>query len=123
MNPLFAALGLNKAIGWALTALATAALLYGAYAVIYNRGVHAERARWEAKIAAANAKTTAADDKAKSDAAAQRVKDAAANAEQRKDYDHAIDTAKPGVPSDASRRLNCERLRRAGRDTSAVTGC
>ncbi len=104
------------ALSWLTTALLALALLWGAKAM-YERSVIREH---DAKI---TAKTTATDAKAKIEAAERRATDTATNAQAEKERSDAINQAVDGAPSDASVRLNCERMRKAGKDTSRLTAC
>lgn len=104
------------ALSWLTTALLALALLWGAKAM-YERSVIREH---DAKI---TAKTTATDAKAKIEAAERRATDTATNAQAEKERSDAINQAVDGKPSDASVRLNCERMRKAGKDTSRLTAC
>jgi hypothetical protein len=104
------------ALSWLVTALAAIALLGGAKAM-YDRSVVREH---DAKV---TAKTTATDAKAKIEAAEQRATDTAANAQAEKERSDAINQAVDGKPSDASVRLNCERMRKSGKDTSRIAAC
>lgn len=104
------------ALSWLTTALAALALLWGAKA-LYERSVIREH---DAKV---TAKTTATDAKAKIEAADQRATDTATNAQAEKERSDAINQAVDGKPSDASVRLNCERMRKAGKDTSRIAAC
>ncbi|MET0364508.1 MAG: hypothetical protein ABW169_07620 [Sphingobium sp.] len=56
-------------------------------------------------------------------ASAAREADTVRINDQVKETTHAIDKASDGAPSDAAVRLGCDRLRRAGRDTSAYPAC
>lgn len=105
-----------NALSWLTTALTVIALLWGAKAM-YERSVIREH---DAKI---TAKTTATDAKAKIEAADQRAIDAVANAQAEKERTDAINQAVDGKPSDASVRLNCERMRKSGKDTSRIAAC
>ena len=57
------------------------------------------------------------------EAADQRAIDAVANAQAEKERTDAINQAVDGKPSDASVRLNCERMRKSGKDTSRIAAC
>jgi hypothetical protein len=95
----------------AIAALATAALV--ALAVLkgcYDRAlIERHQARIEARAS-----------EARGQAEAERATDAAIAAANRKDLDHAIDTAPPGgTLSPAAHALACERLRKLGRVPAA----
>ena len=107
---------LAAALSWFITALVAIALLWGAKAM-YDRSVVREH---DAKV---TAKTIATDAAAKIEAAEQRATDTAAIAQSEKERSDAINQAEDGKPSDASVRLNCERLRKSGKDTSRIAAC
>jgi hypothetical protein len=95
----------------AIAALAAAALI--ALAVLkscYDRGViERHQAQIETRTSQARGR-----------AEAERAGDAAANSANRKDLDHAIDTApQGGTLSPAAHALSCERLRKLGRIPAA----
>ena len=104
------------ALSWLATALAALALLWGAKA-LYDRSVIREH---DAKV---TAKTIATDAEAKIEAAERRATDTATNAQAEKERSDAINQAVDGKPSDASVRLNCERMRKSGKDTSRIAAC
>lgn len=56
-------------------------------------------------------------------ASEQRAKDSVANTKRDEERKDAIAKATDEPPSDASRRLGCERLRQAGYDTSRIPAC
>lgn len=68
-------------------------------------------------------KTLTTDTKAKDKAAEQRVTDTLAIDAAQKGRDDEIAKAPHGKPSDAAVRLGCERLRKAGTDTSGIAAC
>ena len=68
-------------------------------------------------------KTLTTDTKAKDKAAEQRVTDTLAIDAAQKGRDNEIAKAPAARPDDARNRLNCERLRRAGKDTSGYPAC
>ena len=104
------------ALSWVATALATIALLWGAKA-LYDRSVIREH---DARV---TTKTIATDATAKIEAAEQRATDTATIAQSEKERSDAINQAVDGKPSDASVRLNCERMRKSGKDTSRIAAC
>ena len=95
-------------------------LLLGALGVAkcsYDRSVIKEH---DAEI---TRKTTETDFEAKLEAADQRARDQAIiTADERKRSDE-IRKAPDSKPSAARVRLNCERMRRAGQDTSRIAAC
>lgn len=105
-----------KLASWAaLAALVIAILAIGK--CTYDRRLIADH---DAKV---TQKTLTTDTKAKDKAADQRVTDTLAIDAAQKGRDNEIAKAPAARPDDARNRLNCERLRRAGKDTSGYPAC
>lgn len=105
-----------KVIAWALIiALIVAALSIAK--CTYDRNLIADH---DAKV---TTKTLTTDTKAKADAAEQRGADTIAIDTAEKERNDAINAAPAARPDDARNRLNCDRLRRAGKDTSGYPAC
>lgn len=105
-----------KLASWgAIILLAVAILAIGK--CTYDRRLIADH---DAKV---TQKTLAIDTKAKDKAADQRVTDTLAIDAAQKGRDNEIAKAPAARPDDARNRLNCERLRRAGKDTSGYPAC
>lgn len=105
-----------KLASWtALAALVIAILEIGK--CTYDRRLIADH---DAKV---TQKTLTTDTKAKDKAADQRVTDTLAIDAAQKGRDNEIAKAPAARPDDARNRLNCERLRRAGKDTSGYPAC
>lgn len=68
-------------------------------------------------------KTQTTDFKAQLEAADQRARDQAEITASERGRSDEIRKAPDSVPSAARQRLNCERLRRAGQDTSRIATC
>ena len=68
-------------------------------------------------------RTTETDFKAQLEAADQRARDQAIISTDERNRQDEIRKATDSKPSDASLRLNCARLRRAGQDTSGIATC
>jgi hypothetical protein len=104
---------------WARYVAAVVALiaLLGMAKCSYDRGIIKDH---DADVTAETVKTDGA---AKEKAAEERGADKATIDKAEKDRSDAINQATDGKPSDASIRLNCERLRRAGKDTSRIAAC
>lgn len=90
---------------------------FGVAKCSYDRAVIAEH---DAEI---TRKTTETDFEAKLDAADQRARDQAGIADDERKRSDAIQKAPDSKPSAARNALNCERLRRAGTDTSRLAAC
>lgn len=108
--------GIPTWVRYAALAVALVALL-GVAKCSYDRGVI------EDHDAAVTAKTVQVDGKAKERAAEERGEDKAQIDQAEKERSDAIKKAPDSGPSAASIRLNCERLRRAGKDTSRIAAC
>jgi len=95
-------------------------LLIGALGVAkysYDRSIIKEH---DAEI---TKRTVETDFKAQLEAADQRARDQATIATDERNRQDEIRKATDSKPSDASIRANCERLRRAGKDTSRLAAC
>lgn len=119
MNPLaiWKAASLLQRIGVSIGILIA---LVGAWKLFwwqYDRSVIQEH------DAAVTAETLATDSAAKIEAAERRATDTATIAAEEKERNDEIQKATDSGPSAASIRLNCERLRRAGKDTGRITAC
>lgn len=71
----------------------------------------------------ANNKALEAQIKAEESASRERLRNAETNSETRRSYEDAILVPRAGDSDDAGVRLACERLRRAGHDTTGLPGC
>lgn len=100
-------------------ALAVIALL----AVVYLKGVNAERDRQEAAKAVAIVEAMKTDEKAKEKAAEVRLADAAEVAEMKEDLTNAVASLPDDVPSARRVALACARLRAQGADLSGIPAC
>lgn len=105
-----------KLASWAALAVLVAAIL-AIGKCTYDRRLIADH---DAKV---TQKTLTTDTKAKDKAADQRVTDTLAIDAAQKGRDNEIAKAPAARPDDARNRLNCERLRRAGKDTSGYPAC
>lgn len=83
----------------------------------YDRRVVADH---DAKVTGKALRTDAA---AKDEAAAQRARDTISINQAEKERNDAINSEPAGRPDAARNRLNCQRLRRAGLDTSGFAEC
>lgn len=107
---------LAKAGAWVILALAIIIAL-AVTKCTYDRDLI------ERHDAAVTDKTLRTDTKAKEEASERRSEDAISIGEAKKGRDDAIRKAPEGRPDDARNRLNCERLRRQGTDTSGLAAC
>lgn len=92
-------------------------LVVGLGKCAYDKGIIAKH---DAKITAETVKT---DFEAKLDAADRRARDSATIQEDERLRHDAIEQAPDSKPAAARNALNCERLRRAGQDTSRIAAC
>jgi hypothetical protein len=120
LTPFLASIGipepLRKLVAYVGLALLVIALL-GLAKCTYDRSIISAH---DNKI---TAKTVQKDSKAKEQSAVERANDAAAITKAEKERNDAILKGPAVKPSPASIRANCERLRRAGTDTSRIPVC
>lgn len=120
LTPFLASLGvpepLRKAVGYATLAIALIALL-GLAKCSYDRSLIRQH---DAEV---TAETVRQDSAAKEQAATERATDTATISKAQEERNHAINNGQPNKPSAASIRHNCERLRKAGADTSRIPEC
>lgn len=118
--PLLARVGvpepLRKIVGYASLVIAIVALL-GLVKCSYDRSLIRQH---DAEI---TAETVKKDSAAKEEAAVERATDTAAINQAEKERSDAINKGPAVKPSPASIRHNCERLRRAGTDTTRIPQC
>lgn len=109
----------GKLAPW-VAGIAAIALLAAAVAVwdYFDDRAAVKQATLEANNAALEAQIRAEDR-----AARERGRNAETNSQTERAYEDAILVPKAGDSDDPGVRLACERLRRAGHDTSAVSGC
>lgn len=105
-----------RPLAWALVIGAALALLSVAKCTYDGRVVE----RHETKV---TTKTLHTDTAAKEEAAAQRARDTIHINQAEKERKDAIHAKPAGRPDAARNRLNCDRLRRAGLDTSGFAEC
>lgn len=86
-------------------------------------GRRSESARQDAARAAANVEVVKKDGDAKTVAATERATDTILTDQKHKELIDAVQTAPDSAPDAARVRLGCERLRQAGRDTTAIPAC
>lgn len=114
--------GLRRVAAWAGLALLAGGLFLaarGGFALWIERHDRKVIAAYKNEQRVAQAERQAA---IEAEAAKARTADAVANRDQQEDYHDAIhDPA--GDPADAHVRLNCERLRRAGRTAAELPEC
>ena len=89
----------------------------------YRAGVSDERARGELALAKANQRFLQQKARADELAASQRLTDTIAVNRQEQELRDAIADTPDSAPDATRIRLGCERLRRAGRDTSRIAAC
>lgn len=92
-------------------------LVVGLGKCAYDKGIIAKH---DAKI---TRETMETDFKAKLEAADHRARDQASIANDERKRSDAIQKAPDSKPAAARNALNCERLRRAGQDTSRIAAC
>jgi hypothetical protein len=118
--PLLARVGvpepLRKAVAYASLAVAVLALL-GLAKCTYDRSLIRNH---DAEV---TAETVKKDSAAKEQASEERANDTAIINQAEKDRNDAINKGPAVKPSPASIRHNCERLRRAGTDTTRIPQC
>jgi len=118
--PLLARVGvpepLRKAVAYASLAVAVLALL-GLAKCTYDRSLIRNH---DAEV---TAETVKKDSAAKEHASEERANDTAIINQAEKDRNDAINKGPAVKPSPASIRHNCERLRRAGTDTTRIPQC
>lgn len=105
----------RPAIFAGLFVLAISATIIGK--VIYDRTLIRQH---DAEV---TAETVRQDSAAKEQAATERTTDTATISKAQEERNHAINNGQPNKPSAASIRHNCERLRKAGADTSRIPQC
>lgn len=120
LTPILASLGvpegLRKLVAWAgLIVLAVSVL--GLSKCAYDRSLIRSH---DAEV---TAETLKKDSAAKEQAATERATDTETISKAEKERNDAINNGQPNKPSAASVRLNCDRLRRAGTDTSRIPQC
>jgi hypothetical protein len=110
------ALGVSKMVA-RLGLIGIALLLVGLAYLSWKNGIISD---YEAEV---QAEVLNVDVVAKEDAAIQRANDTAETTQAEKDRNDAINQAPDSQPSAARNKLNCERLRRAGKDTDSIPAC
>jgi hypothetical protein len=121
---LLAAVGLSDRLSARLAPWVAGAAAIALVASVMALAVHwVGRSAVKADRAKANVEALERKAKASERAADQRLIDHRVNREQEKAYEDAIERPLVGDSDDPGVRLACERLRRAGKDTSDVPGC
>lgn len=128
--PLLAKIGFGRFAAAASKALSVLLIVVAVIAALwfwghtrYRAGVHDERARAELALEQANRRFL--EQKARADqlAADRRLADTVAVNRQEKELLDAIEDTPDSAPDATRVALGCERLRRAGRDTSRIAAC
>lgn len=103
--------------GWAVVAILTAFLAFGAYCS--HRAAQGERDRQAVKSARVEAKASTG----RETASVERLNDQTSLDIQRKANDDALNPLPDAIPSDRRRARHCLRLQRDGIDTSRLPEC
>jgi hypothetical protein len=98
-------------------------LIAGLALSLYLMGRSDGRAKADAERAVANVEAMKIDQKAKDNAAQDRVTDAEQVLELKEELTDAVAEIPDDVPDAVAVQLGCQRLRNAGKDTAAIPAC